>query len=49
MIYHLAESELLPLLTVVTTLLALYLVIRMAVRAGIEDAWKRRQKREEQI
>ncbi|MCW2643427.1 MAG: hypothetical protein JWP76_5733 [Dactylosporangium sp.] len=27
-------------------LLSLYLVVRAAVRGGIEDAWKRRAKRE---
>ncbi|NJC69630.1 hypothetical protein HC031_07845 [Planosporangium thailandense] len=27
-------------------LLSLYMVIRAAVRGGIEDAWKRRAKRE---
>jgi hypothetical protein len=28
------------------SLLALYMVIRAAVRGGMEDAWKRRAKRE---
>jgi hypothetical protein len=47
--YHLGVFLFLPALTVVATLLVLYLVIRVAVRAGIEDAWNRRQKREGQI
>jgi hypothetical protein len=29
-----------------SSLLALYVVIRAAVRGGMEDAWKRRAKRE---
>jgi hypothetical protein len=47
--YYLAGSMFFPILIFVTILAALYVVIRAAVRAGIEDAWRRRQDRNDEI